>query len=100
VIYQEQFPNHRIPNIRTIVRIVQHLRDGGSYKHQTQDRGVQRPRRVANMEEDLPVLEDLHVSITFHTVLFGEQLYPYHVKKFSVCNLVIYHVDRNFANGF
>jgi hypothetical protein len=26
------------------------------------------------MEEDLPVLEDLHVSITFHTVLFGESI--------------------------
>jgi hypothetical protein len=42
-IYQEQFPNRRIPNMRTIVRIVQHLRDNGSYT----DRGVQRPHRVA-----------------------------------------------------
>jgi hypothetical protein len=37
----------------TIVRIVQHLRDHGSYKLQAQDRGVQRLRRVPNMEEDI-----------------------------------------------
>jgi hypothetical protein len=35
------------------VRIVQHLRDHGSYKLQAQDRGVQRLRRVPNMEEDI-----------------------------------------------
>jgi hypothetical protein len=29
-VYQEQFSNHRIPKIRTIMRIVQHLRDHGS----------------------------------------------------------------------
>jgi hypothetical protein len=34
------------------VRIVQHLRVHGSYKPQVQDRGVQRPHRVANTEED------------------------------------------------
>jgi predicted DNA-binding protein (UPF0251 family) len=46
-------PNPRIPNIRTIVRIVQHLRDHGSYKPQIQDRSVQRPRRAASTEEDI-----------------------------------------------
>jgi hypothetical protein len=52
-IYQKRFPDRRTTNIRTIVRIVQDLRDHGSYKPQTQDRGVQRPRRVANIEEDI-----------------------------------------------
>jgi hypothetical protein len=37
-IYQKQFRNRRIPNIYTIVRIIQHLF--------TQNRGVQRPRLV------------------------------------------------------
>jgi hypothetical protein len=47
-------PNPRIIiNIRTIVRIVQHLRHHGSYKPQIQDRGVQRPRRAASTEEDI-----------------------------------------------
>jgi hypothetical protein len=51
--YQEQFPNRRIPNIRTIVRVVQHLRDHVFYKPQTQDRGGQRPDRVAKMRQDI-----------------------------------------------
>jgi hypothetical protein len=52
-IYQEQFPNRRIPNIRTIVRVVQHLRDHGFYKPQTQDRGGQCSDRVAKMKQDI-----------------------------------------------
>jgi hypothetical protein len=39
--------------VSTIVRIVQHLRDHGSYKSQIQNRRVRRLRRVANVEEGI-----------------------------------------------
>jgi hypothetical protein len=42
----------------TFVRIVQHRRDHGSYKPQTQDRGVQRPRRGRSEEDILSSVED------------------------------------------
>jgi hypothetical protein len=51
-IYQEQFPNRRIPNIRTIVRVVQHLRDHGFYKAQTQDRGAKMKQDIWSNVED------------------------------------------------
>jgi hypothetical protein len=35
------------------VRVVQGLRDHGFYKPQTQDRGGQRPDRVAKMRQDI-----------------------------------------------
>jgi hypothetical protein len=81
------------------VRIVQHLRDHGSYKPQIQNRGVQRPRRVANMEEGIlssvedqpvPVLENLDVSIIFCLANIKDATIRYirtMCKKFSVCNV-------------
>jgi hypothetical protein len=60
-IYQVQFPNRRIPNIRAIVSSV----------------------------EDQPGTRRLAGQ---HNIS--------HSTQFSICSLAIYHLDRNFANGF
>jgi hypothetical protein len=49
--YMERFPNRRIPNVRTFLRVVQRLRHHGSFNATAFDGGRQRPDRVANIEE-------------------------------------------------
>jgi hypothetical protein len=88
-----------LPNIRTIVRIVQHLRNHESYKPQTQDRGVQLLRGVANMEEDI-LMSVKNQAGTSSRRLARQHNHVTMCKNFSVCSLGIYHVDRNFANRF
>ena len=49
----ERFPNHAIPWARTFVSVVQHLRDHGSFKPQTHDRGRDRTERILQAEEQI-----------------------------------------------
>jgi hypothetical protein len=77
------------------MRIVQHLRDHGFYKLQTQDRGVQRPRHVANIfssVEDQPGTSSKKFAnnishSTIWRILKMQQLYPYYVQKFQCLEL-------------
>ncbi|CAH1366276.1 unnamed protein product, partial [Tenebrio molitor] len=91
----ERFPNRRIPNVPTFVRVVQRLRDHGSFNATAFDCGRQRPDRVANIEE--AVLNSVEVRpgcstrrlalqlevshATIWRILKEQQLYPYHVRK-------------------
>jgi hypothetical protein len=93
--YMERFPNRRIPNVRTFVRVVQRLRDHGSFNATAFDRGRQRPDRVANIKEAVlnsvearpgcstrRLALQLEVShATIWRILKEQQLYPYHVRK-------------------
>ena len=49
----ECFPNHAIPCARTFTSVVQHLRDHGTFKPQTHDRGRDRTERKLQAEEQI-----------------------------------------------
>ena len=49
----ERFPNRAIPCARTFTSVVQHLRDHGSFKPQTHDRGRDRTERILQAEEQI-----------------------------------------------
>ncbi|KAJ3651963.1 hypothetical protein Zmor_017967 [Zophobas morio] len=60
----ERFPNRAIPCARTFTSVVQHLRDHGTFKPQTHDRGRDRTERILQAEEEILecVEEDADIS--------------------------------------
>ena len=49
----ERFPNRAIPCARTFTSVVQHLRDHGTFKPQSHDRGRDRTERILQAEEEI-----------------------------------------------
>ncbi|KAJ3666584.1 hypothetical protein Zmor_002021 [Zophobas morio] len=49
-IYMERFPQRLAPAVGTFIKNAQHLRDHGTFKPQTQDRGRVRTRRILDVE--------------------------------------------------
>lgn len=94
-LYRERFPNRRIPDSRTFSNTVQHLRDHGSFKLQTQDRGRARTGRILNVEPQIldaveaePSISTRRLALRFDVSQFtiwrtlNEQgLHPYHVQR-------------------
>jgi hypothetical protein len=50
-IYGEMFPQRILPNARTFVNVVQHLRDFGRFEMNKHDLGCQREDRILVVEE-------------------------------------------------
>ena len=57
----ERFSSRAIPGARTFTSVVQHLRDHGTFKPQTQDRGRFRTERILEAEEQILEAES-HIS--------------------------------------
>ena len=52
-LWTKRFPNHAIPCVWTLTSVVQHLRDHGTFKSQTHDRGRGRTERIQQAEEQI-----------------------------------------------
>jgi hypothetical protein len=52
-IYGERFPQRILPNARTFVNVVQHLRDFGRFQMNKRDLGRQRDNRYLVAEEEI-----------------------------------------------
>jgi hypothetical protein len=52
-IYGERFPQRILPNARTFVNVVQHLRDFGRFEMNKRDLGRQREDRILVAEEEI-----------------------------------------------
>ncbi|KAJ3646295.1 hypothetical protein Zmor_023887 [Zophobas morio] len=94
-IYMERFPQRLAPAAGTFIKNVQHLRDHGTFKPQTQDRGRVRTRRILDVEPQilhtveaepgistrrLAVRHGISQFIAWRT-LKEQGLHPYHVQK-------------------
>jgi hypothetical protein len=53
-IYGEKLPQRILPNARTVVHVVQHLRDFGRFDLNKRDVGCQREGRILVAQEDIP----------------------------------------------
>lgn len=93
--YADRYPNRRQPNERTIVQLVQRLRNKGTLLPSYEGRGCQRPNRILLDEERIlesiennPGTSTRNISrdttssrSTVHRILKQNLLYPYHVQR-------------------
>lgn len=95
ILYRERFPNRRIPDCRTFISTVQHLRDHGKFESVNADRGRTRTQRTLAAEEEiLEAVENrpqlscrrlgLEIGVSSFVVwrtLKEQGLHPYHIQK-------------------
>ncbi|KAJ3661726.1 hypothetical protein Zmor_006113 [Zophobas morio] len=94
-LYQEAFPERRLPNHKTFANVVQRLRENGKFQPRFSDRGRERTERTLDAEEEiLNVVEnDPGISIrrlsyrvgvspfVVWRTLHEQGLHPYHVQR-------------------
>lgn len=111
-LYSEHFPNRRLPCERTFVRLDRRLRETGSFKTQTGDRGRPRSRRTLDLEERVlahidenpqdstrkMALSENVDHMTVWRILRSQQLYPYHVQRVQALSEIDYAPRRRFCN--
>lgn len=93
--YEEDHPNRQIPNQQIFRRLVQHLRDYGSFEPHYNNVGREQTRRIRDLEPEIldAVEEDPGTSTrrlasrfevsrgTVHRILKQQGLHPYHVQQ-------------------
>lgn len=93
--YAERYPERRTPSEKIFVRIVQRLRDWGTFQPNLQDLGREQTRRIRNVEEQILDAVDNHPETstrrlaiqhevsqsTVSRMLRKQSLHPYHVQK-------------------
>lgn len=108
-VYGERFPNRRVPNHKTFANIERRLRETGSFRPATANRGRARSIRTPHVEEEiLERIEEnpgvssrclgLEVGVSknvVHRVLQEQMLYPYHVQ--GVQELLLADPDARLA---
>ncbi|KAJ3662341.1 hypothetical protein Zmor_006695 [Zophobas morio] len=52
-LYQEAFPERRLPNHKTFANVVQRLRENGKFQPRFSDRGRERTERTLDAEEEI-----------------------------------------------
>ena len=94
-VYRERFPNRIVPNHQTFANIVRRLRENGSLKPRTFDRGRQRTTRTVDMEEQIldrveenPKVSTRHLGLQLtvpksivNEVIKEQLIHPYHIQK-------------------
>lgn len=94
-VYNERFPNRRVPNHKTFGNIERRLRETGKFAPSTADRGRARTIRTPRIEEEILEIVEENPEISSrclalqagvsknvaHRVLKEQLLYPYHIQN-------------------